>query len=258
MKPSDAKTLDMHDEYWRLLEDMLPILQPVQVVTALLSAESMPSSSVIYPMLQKPVTVDLAENAADSAVIRSFKADLKSSIDDRFQLSNRATSDHPFVTATVLDPATKSMPFFPEEFRSAAYQHVCVLLESASASTASTQASTSNTDVDEEPEDANPPPVKCSRTASLKFISQPAAPPQSDFDRYLLTPVDDIDALHWWSSTATYYPSVSAPASRYLSVPATSAQSERQFSAAGRLISKIRSRLDGHRVDTLLFLYKNM
>jgi len=48
-------------------------------------------------------------------------------------------------------------------------------------------------------------------------------------------------------------------ASQYQSVPAMSAaQSERQFTAAVRLIWKLRSRLDGDRVDTLIFLYKNM
>jgi len=35
-------------------------------------------------------------------------------------------------------------------------------------------------------------------------------------------------------------------------VSATSAQSERQFSAAGQLISKLRARLGGDRVDTLI------
>jgi len=66
------------------------------------------------------------------------------------------------------------------------------------------------------------------------------------------------DERSWWASNAVNYPATATLASQYLSAPATSAQSERQFSAAGRLISKLRARLDGNRVDTLIFLYKNM
>ena len=71
-------------------------------------------------------------------------------------------------------------------------------------------------------------------------------------------PDEDCDALQWWAANARLYPSTAHVAKQFLSVPATSAQSERQFSAAGRLISKLRSRLDPERVDTLIFLYKNM
>ena len=55
-----------------------------------------------------------------------------------------------------------------------------------------------------------------------------------------------------------HYPAVAALAARYLPIPATSVLSERQFSAAGRLITKLRSRLEPDRVDNILFLYKNL
>jgi len=54
------------------------------------------------------------------------------------------------------------------------------------------------------------------------------------------------------------YPQTAAVARQYLSVPATSVLSDRQLSAAGRLVSKLRSRLDPERVDTLIFLYENL
>jgi len=113
--------------------------------------------------------------------------------------------------------------------------------------------------------DDDQPPAKQakmdSRAASLRFLAKSAPQPllQSDFERYLNAAVEtDIDTLSWWSSNAVNYPATTTLASQYLSVPATSAQSERQFSAAGRLISKLCARLNGDRVDTLILLYKNM
>ena len=57
---------------------------------------------------------------------------------------------------------------------------------------------------------------------------------------------------------AAQFPDVAEVARKYISVPATSTASERQFSASGRLVSKLRSRLDTDRVDSLIFLYENM
>ena len=74
---------------------------------------------------------------------------------------------------------------------------------------------------------------------------------------------DDTDALQWWAANARAFPATAGVARQYLSLPVTSVQSERQFSAAGHSISlhsisKLRSRLDTDRVDTIMFLYKNM
>jgi len=81
----------------------------------------------------------------------------------------------------------------------------------------------------------------------------------NEFDRYLSTPVAaDVDPLVWWGDNKSLFPRVASVAARFLAIPATSVMSERQFSAAGRLITKLRSRLDPERVDTIMFLYKNM
>jgi hypothetical protein len=52
-KPQDAVTLDMRGEYWQLMEDLLPVLQPFQVATALLLTETTLSSSLVYPIVMK-------------------------------------------------------------------------------------------------------------------------------------------------------------------------------------------------------------
>jgi len=64
--------------------------------------------------------------------------------------------------------------------------------------------------------------------------------------------------MQWWEGNAHRYRNTARLAKQYLSVPATSALSEQRFSAARRFISKLRSRLDPDRVDTIIFLYKNL
>ena len=259
VKQSDAKTLDMRDEYWSLMSDLLPVLQPLQIVTELLCAEKSTSASVVYPLMYKLVNVDMAEADGDSATIRDFKRDVSKALDDRFALSKAETARHPFVSATVLDPATKGCDLFTAEIRAAAYEHVRGLVDA-------TPPPDEHTPANELVEETSPPPPKRAkadpRTASLKFLQSTAASPSpsQEFDRYLAAPADDhaTDALQWWAANAQFYPATARIARQYLSVPATSAQSERQFSAAGRLISKLRSRLDPDRVDTIIFLYENL
>ena len=101
------------------------------------------------------------------------------------------------------------------------------------------------------------------RAATLSFLGLASAAEQapaiSEFDRYIATPVPaDVDALQWWHDNEKHFPTVACLAKKYLSMPATSVLSERQFSAAGRLVTKLRSRLDPDRVDTIMFLYKSM
>jgi len=92
--------------------------------------------------------------------------------------------------------------------------------------------------------------------AFLDLQGSSATPEVTEFDRFLSTPVTaDVDPLTWWAENQKLFPDVSNLAARYLAIPATSVMSERQFSAAGRLVTKLRSRLEPDRVDTLLFLY---
>ena len=59
-KPSDAKALDLKDEHWTMMSDLLPVLQPLQVLTSLYSAADQPSASAVYPTLWSFVKVGYA------------------------------------------------------------------------------------------------------------------------------------------------------------------------------------------------------
>lgn len=110
---ADAKTRDIKDEYWAVKEEVLPVLQPLKLVTGLLLSRSMPISSFGYPLVQK---------AGERRSRRQSRA--------RLELGSLTIAWYPFVVATVLDPFAKSMDLFAAEFRDAAYQNVHELADS--------------------------------------------------------------------------------------------------------------------------------
>jgi hypothetical protein len=60
--------------------------------------------------------------------------------------------------------------------------------------------------------------------------------------------------LQWWREHARDYPLLAAVARKWLSVPASSAASERVFSSAGLVVTKKRNRLKADKVATIVFL----
>lgn len=89
----------------------------------------------------------------------------------------------------------------------------------------------------------------------------------TELDRYKLVPGikmrDEATGkfncpLKWWSMHQHDYYYVSKLALKYLPIPATSAPSERVFSAAGLTIAKDRARLDPDRANEVVFLHDNI
>ncbi|OBS16232.1 hypothetical protein FPOA_13037 [Fusarium poae] len=83
---------------------------------------------------------------------------------------------------------------------------------------------------------------------------QPAAAisPQDEFDQYLSEPpVDNMaykaDPIGWWRDVgAIRFPRLSYMAVDFLTIPSSSAETERDFSSCGRMITPLRSRLRRH------------
>jgi hAT family C-terminal dimerisation region len=69
-----------------------------------------------------------------------------------------------------------------------------------------------------------------------------------------LPDVKDADPFLWWRKRLQTYPLLAVVARKWLAVPASSAASERMFSAAGLTVTKDRSRLTTDHVGTLVFL----
>jgi len=59
VKPADARTLQLKDEHWQMMADMLPVLKSLQIATSVMSAEQ--------------VDDHLKVDADDSTTVSTFK-----------------------------------------------------------------------------------------------------------------------------------------------------------------------------------------
>ena len=65
------------------------------------------------------------------------------------------------------------------------------------------------------------------------------------------------NAMEWWSDHEVKFPHVALMAQKYLAIPASSAPSERVFSQLKLIVERKRWRMDGGRVERVIFLRCN-
>lgn len=82
-----------------------------------------------------------------------------------------------------------------------------------------------------------------------------------EVDQYLKlkSPKDkDLDVLQWWKDHKNEFPALAVLCAYYLSIPASSASSEREFSATGQTINERRTNLNPETVDSILILHSSL
>ena len=92
-----------------------------------------------------------------------------------------------------------------------------------------------------------------SRSAITKGRIQ-RRPALDEYERYIhtFTPADDkyqFSPLSWWQEHQMEYPNLSQMAFDLLSIPTISAETERSFSSAGKMVSPFRTRLDRYPIS---------
>lgn len=83
---------------------------------------------------------------------------------------------------------------------------------------------------------------------------------EDEVDQYLKSKAPknkDLDILQWWNEHKNEYPALTILCGYYLAIPASSASSEREFSAAGQTISERRTNLNPETVDSILILHSS-
>ena len=84
-------------------------------------------------------------------------------------------------------------------------------------------------------------------------------PIQKDLDRYESYSLADsnVDILEWWRTHENTLPILSQIAKQVLTIPASSAKSERVFSTGGNIVTKKQNRLNPELVETLILIKEN-
>jgi len=81
---------------------------------------------------------------------------------------------------------------------------------------------------------------------------------EDEVDLYIKSKVPknkDLDILQWWKDHKHEFPKLAILCAYYLAIPASSASSEREFSAVGQTINERHTNLNPETVDSILILH---
>ena len=97
------------------------------------------------------------------------------------------------------------------------------------------------------------------RTQTEGFQDSRLAPIEKEFQRYeaFSLPPKNVNILQWWKSHENVLPLLSKLAKKVLTVPASSAKSERVFSCGGNFVTPKRNSLGAKKVEDLIVIKEN-
>lgn len=234
-----------------ILESVNKAVKPLQDFTDALSGESYVTVSVIKPTLSMFRTSLLKPEDRDTDITKKIKGNIlhymteKYSDPDKDELLDMASLMDPRFRTTYIDPARV------EHIKERAVTELLSLLPTEPGGAAAEPG----------------PALKKRRSLSSFFQKKAPAPSLSQADRIrtelatypLISEIsEDADPLQWWKKHEENFLRLSKLARKYLSIPATSAPSERLFSVGGGVVTCHWASLKPDTVDRLVFLAKNL
>ncbi|KAJ8395372.1 hypothetical protein AAFF_G00033570 [Aldrovandia affinis] len=76
----DARVLQLKDEYWQLMEDIVPVLAALKCATTIMSAEKEVLISNTYPITFSLINTHLMRREEDSDRVIEFKSKVRASL----------------------------------------------------------------------------------------------------------------------------------------------------------------------------------
>ena len=82
--PLDARFLELPDQVWKIMEDLIPVLKPLQVATTTISGTNFPTLSMVYPIVLGLLKNHLSVRDEDAPVLVKFKEAVIKDLSYRF------------------------------------------------------------------------------------------------------------------------------------------------------------------------------
>ena len=114
-KPGDRVKLDIKDCHWKNMEDIAPILEPMEQITEILGKEDAPTGSGVFVLIHSLFSSVLCQVDGESGVVRELKVKIREGLKKRFNVNEQGVPSldcvkkNPLLLATLLDPRYKSL-----------------------------------------------------------------------------------------------------------------------------------------------------
>lgn len=256
--------LDLKPEQWEIIEELNQVLAPFESATVFLSGQQYVTLSAL-PQLVHNLKKTTEGSAFETPSVKTCQAAMASEVQSRWEDVCVFDQDSPNVAliAAALDPRFRRLKFLSAQDTFKVQSTVQTMAFEAKRATLTPQPTQGTP-----PESSNKAP---SLIEKVLGSSESSASEEDDSEEHINQTIQrevlmyfgenpltkKEDPLAWWKANEARYPTLAKVAKSFLCIPATSTPSERLFSAAGIIVSKLRASLSSEHVDMLTFLHSN-
>ncbi|KAM3867722.1 E3 SUMO-protein ligase ZBED1-like [Diretmus argenteus] len=236
-KLQDARTLELQDEHWNIMTEILPVLTTLKCATTVLSDEKDVSISNIYPITFGLLEIHLLRKEDDSRRVCEFKSEVRASLKRRLQVDSAGVTSLPPVIASMLDPRHKHLLFLSPGVKENVKVELLELASSVGVPTDDREPAAASAS---EMEQAPRPAAVASASAPRAREAQPRqnamelllgekyldpvhveGEAEKEVEHFLreVCPSLEVNPLRWWKENERRYPRLATLARGYLAIP---------------------------------------
>ena len=252
------------EEDFDLMEEILPTLTNFKITSESLSADLQPTLHlVVQSLFSLDFDMEKTTSSMDESVAKSFILSLRENLKKRFP--DFGTTSMAYAVGSLLHPFYRGAPLsmtnrFDDVFNEIIKKHPSYLDWQQNQE----EQRQAGENEDEETLLEEDPLMRASKAyqqPSTSVNGPQKSKIELEFELFLAHPhvknEKSMNPLEWWKKNSEIFPLLSGIAKKWFCIPASSATSERVFSAGGNIVSYKRTRLEPDNVDKLLYIHQN-
>ena len=248
---------------WKLVEAAVTLLKHFCETVEILQSEAVPT---LHRVIERIYTLkenicDFISKSSNNRIGSSFAKELKSQLSRRFP-SHGSENKYRRI-ANYLAPQYKGIHLEACQKYEETKLDISLMIESANSNIDLSQSGDNDT-FDEEDHDLSPTSKLKKRFMTKKKATYteerstkcPVQKEMSKYEIFSLAP-SNVDVLKWWKTHENSLPILASVAKIVLTIPSSSAKSERVFSSAGNIATCRRNKISLKKLEDLVVLKEN-